>query len=590
MRIAIFGTGYVGLVTGTCFAEMGNAVTCVDVDADKVARLKRGEIPIYEAGLHELLEENARGQRLRFTTSAAEGLAEAEIAFICVGTPRAHTGEADLRYVEAAARDIGRHLGGYCLVVDKSTVPVGTADRVRGWVREELDKRGARHGFDVASNPEFLKEGSAVEDFMKPDRVVVGVDSPRAEALLHDLYAPFIRNGLRFYTMDLRSAEMTKYAANSMLATKISFMNEIANLCELVGADVRAVRQGMGADQRIGLQFLYPGVGYGGSCFPKDVRALVQTALAAGYEPELLRAVDRINDRQKTVIQRKLAAWCELNGRKLVRPHRGGLGPGLQAQHRRRARGPGGSTIGRDVAFFTNAILCLKNEQGGLQGKVQPSWFQNCVSFLRRQIEIVRPLVVVGLGERAYRAILEGFGMRCGSFRPEVNSVAGRLLPNGSRAFAVYHCGKRIQNTHRPMAIQREDGKGWDPIRCRRTSRCSRKPVPLAAAERYVMVAQRRWNVSDFHKMIIYWHENVSTKHDFLFARSRAKRQHAICWTKKRGGSQQTTFNSFSSTATQNGCLRIGTPSNLMIMRPIHDCGPHLWETIKSACLSRLIN
>jgi UDPglucose 6-dehydrogenase len=317
MRIAIFGTGYVGLVTGTCFAEMGNAVTCVDVDADKVARLKRGEVPIYEAGLHELLEENARGQRLRFTTSAAEGLVEAEIAFICVGTPRAHSGDADLRYVEAAARDIGRHLGGYCLVVDKSTVPVGTADRVRGWVREELDKRGVRHEFDVASNPEFLKEGSAVEDFMKPDRVVVGVDSPRAEALLHDLYGPFIRNGLRFYTMDLRSAEMTKYAANSMLATKISFINEISNICELVGADVRAVRQGVGADHRIGLQFLHPGVGYGGSCFPKDVRALVQTALAAGYEPELLRAVDRINDRQKTVIQRKLAAWCELNGRKL---------------------------------------------------------------------------------------------------------------------------------------------------------------------------------------------------------------------------------------------------------------------------------
>jgi UDPglucose 6-dehydrogenase len=318
MRITIFGTGYVGLVTGTCFAEMGNSVTCVDVDAKKVERLKAGDIPIYEPGLQELVEENVHGQRLSFTTSAKEGMADAELAFICVGTPMTASGEADLRYVEAAARDIGRTLTGYCLVVDKSTVPVGTADRVREWVKDELVKRSAPLAFDVASNPEFLKEGSAVDDFMKPDRVVVGVDSERAGKVLHDLYSPFIRNGLRFYTMDIRSAEMTKYAANAMLATKISFINEIANICELVGADVRQVRLGVGADQRIGLQFLHPGVGYGGSCFPKDVRALVHTAGLVGYRAELLAAVDGINERQKASIKRKLAAWCELHQRQLA--------------------------------------------------------------------------------------------------------------------------------------------------------------------------------------------------------------------------------------------------------------------------------
>jgi len=321
MRVAIFGTGYVGLVTGTCLAEMGNHVTCVDVDAAKVAKLRKAESPIYEPGLHELLEDNVRAHRLDFTTDAAAALRGADLAFICVGTPMSASGEADLKYVQSAASDIGKHLSGYCLVVTKSTVPVGTADRVRGWVQASLAAQtgAGRAGatFDVASNPEFLKEGSAVEDFMKPDRVVVGVDSPRAGALLHDLYSPFIRNGLRFYTMDIRSAEMTKYAANAMLATKISFINEIANICEAIGADVRQVRLGVGADSRIGLQFLHPGCGYGGSCFPKDVRALVHTADSAGYTPALLAAVDEINQRQKTIIHRKLMAWCELTGRTL---------------------------------------------------------------------------------------------------------------------------------------------------------------------------------------------------------------------------------------------------------------------------------
>ncbi|MBA2480179.1 MAG: UDP-glucose/GDP-mannose dehydrogenase family protein [Planctomycetes bacterium] len=317
MHITIFGTGYVGLVTGTCFAEMGNSVTCVDLDQAKVERLARGESTIYEIGLQELLVDNIAGGRLRFTTSAKEGLADAEIAFICVGTPMSANGEADLKYVESAARDIGKHLDHYCLVVNKSTVPVGTSDFVRRWVREELTTRHSEAEFDVASNPEFLKEGSAVEDFMKPDRVVVGVDSTKANAMLPDLYAPFIRNGLRFFSMDIRSAEMTKYAANCMLATKISFINEIANICEHVGADVRQVRLGIGADSRIGLQFLHPGVGYGGSCFPKDVRALVSIGERAGYIPALLKAVDDVNQRQKKVLQRKLLAWCELTGRKI---------------------------------------------------------------------------------------------------------------------------------------------------------------------------------------------------------------------------------------------------------------------------------
>ncbi len=318
MRIAIFGTGYVGLVTGTCFAEMGNDVTCIDVDAAKVERLRRGESPIYEPGLNELLHDNIHHGRLLFSTKAAEGLKDAEVAFICVGTPMSDDGRADLRFVESAARDIGRNLAAHVLVVDKSTVPVGTADRVRGWIAEELAKRKAAVPFDVASNPEFLKEGSAVEDFMKPDRVVVGVDSPKAATLLHELYAPFIRNGLRFYTMDIRSAEMTKYAANSMLATKISFINEIANICERVGADVRQVRLGVGADSRIGLQFLHPGCGYGGSCFPKDVRALARTAEEHGYTPRILEAVDQVNKDQLRTVQRKLAAWCELKNRKLA--------------------------------------------------------------------------------------------------------------------------------------------------------------------------------------------------------------------------------------------------------------------------------
>ena len=329
MRLAIFGTGYVGLVTGTCFAEMGNHVTCIDVNEAKIATLNQGEVPIYEPGLAELLHDNARHKRIAFTTDAASGLTGAEAAFICVGTPMSDDGTADLRYVESAARDIGKRMADYTVVITKSTVPVGTADKVHAWVSDELAKRGADIPFDVASNPEFLKEGSAVDDFMRPDRVVIGVSSDRAEAILRDLYGPFIRNGLRIYTMDIRSAEMTKYAANSMLATKISFINEIANICEHVGADVRQVRQGVGADGRIGMQFFHPGVGYGGSCFPKDVRALVRTAEAHGYDAHLLDTVDQINKRQKTLIWRKAIGLGRAQQQTDQRSHRRHLGPGL---------------------------------------------------------------------------------------------------------------------------------------------------------------------------------------------------------------------------------------------------------------------
>ena len=300
MKVTIFGTGYVGLVTGACLAEMGNHVLCVDIDAGKVERLKRGEIPIYEPGLEEIVQRNHAGGRLDFTTEAAPAIAHAELIFIAVGTPPDEDGSADLQYVQKVASTIGRHLDRYAVVVNKSTVPVGTADRVREAVAAELTARQATVEFDVVSNPEFLKEGAAVEDCLRPDRIVVGASSARAVALLRKLYAPFNRNHDRMVVMDERSAELTKYAANAMLATKISFMNEIANIAERVGADVELVRQGIGSDPRIGYSFIYPGAGYGGSCFPKDVQALERTAHAHGYEARLLGAVEAVNRQQKS--------------------------------------------------------------------------------------------------------------------------------------------------------------------------------------------------------------------------------------------------------------------------------------------------
>jgi len=309
MNICIVGTGYVGLVSAACFAEMGNAVTCVDINPDVVARLKKGEVHIYEPGLETMVRRNAQEGRLTFTTDLGEGLKDSLFVFCCVGTPEGEDGSADLRYVHQVARDVGRLMTDYKIIVDKSTVPVGTADSVRAIVQEELDKRGLRVEFDVVSNPEFLKEGDAVNDFMKPDRVVVGTDNVRTAELLRTLYAPYARSREKLIVMGVRSAEMTKYAANCMLATKISFINEVANICEKVGADVRDVRHGIGADHRIGYQFIYPGVGYGGSCFPKDVKALIGTAKGVGYEPQLLSAVDEVNDRQKTIIARKIEGY-----------------------------------------------------------------------------------------------------------------------------------------------------------------------------------------------------------------------------------------------------------------------------------------
>ena len=299
MRITLFGTGYVGLVTGTCLAEVGNDVVCVDVDAAKVADLERGKMPIYEPGLAELVEANRAAGRLKFTTDAARGIAHGQMLFIAVGTPPDEDGSADLSHVLTVARTIGAHIDGYRVVVNKSTVPVGTADRVRDTIAAELAARGAKHEFDVVSNPEFLKEGDAVKDCMRPDRIVVGSSSARAIEQLKALYAPFNRNHERIVLMDTRSSELTKYAANAMLATKISFMNEMANIAERVGADIELVRHGIGSDPRIGYSFIYPGAGYGGSCFPKDVQALERIARSHGYEARVLDAVETVNRNQK---------------------------------------------------------------------------------------------------------------------------------------------------------------------------------------------------------------------------------------------------------------------------------------------------
>jgi UDPglucose 6-dehydrogenase len=307
MNIAIVGTGYVGLVSGTCFADTGANVTCVDVDAQKIERLKNGEIPIFEPGLDELVVKNVKAGRLHFTTDLASVLDDVQIVFSAVGTPPDEDGSADLKYVLQVARTIGQHMNHYTVVVTKSTVPVGTAAKVRKTIEEELEKRGIKDlEFDVASNPEFLKEGNAIKDFMSPDRVVVGVESEHAKKVLTKLYKPFLINNFRVIFMDIPSAEMTKYAANSMLATRISFMNDIANLCERVGADVNMVRAGIGADTRIGRKFLYAGCGYGGSCFPKDVKALIKTADQNGYSMEVLKAVERVNERQKSILFEKL--------------------------------------------------------------------------------------------------------------------------------------------------------------------------------------------------------------------------------------------------------------------------------------------
>lgn len=306
MKITVIGTGYVGLVTGTCFAEVGVDVTCIDIDQKKIENLNKGILPIYEPGLEEMVLRNTQKQRLHFSTSLVESIKQVEVAFIAVGTPPDEDGSADLKYVLAAASSIGQHMLHPLVVVTKSTVPVTTAEKVRKAVQAELDKRGVKIDFYVASNPEFLKEGAAIDDFMKPDRIVVGTDRSEAEEIMRKLYKPFLMNGHPIIFMDIPSAEMTKYAANAMLATKISFMNDVANLCEIMGADVNMVRKGIGSDARIGTKFIYPGVGYGGSCFPKDVKALIKTAKEKNYNMRILNAVEEVNESQKEVLFNKV--------------------------------------------------------------------------------------------------------------------------------------------------------------------------------------------------------------------------------------------------------------------------------------------
>lgn len=320
MKISVVGTGYVGLVTGTCFAEAGVHVQCVDIDEKKIKGLKEGKLPIWEPGLQPLLDRNSKNGRLSFTTEIKETLEDCEVVFSAVGTPPDEDGSADLQYVLQVAKEVGQNMQDYLVFVTKSTVPIGTAKKVKKAIQDELDKRGANIEFDVASNPEFLKEGSAVDDFMKPDRIVVGTESERAEKIMKRLYKPFLLNGHPVIFMDIPSAEMTKYAANSMLATKISFMNDIANLCEIVGADVTNVRRGIGSDSRIGYHFIYAGTGYGGSCFPKDVKALIKTADSKGYSLEILKAVESVNDRQKSVLVTKLKKYFnnDLEGKKIA--------------------------------------------------------------------------------------------------------------------------------------------------------------------------------------------------------------------------------------------------------------------------------
>ena len=306
MNIAVVGSGYVGLVSGTCFSEMGNKVTCVDIDPKKIEKLENGIIPIFEPGLEQMVLKNVKNKNLFFTTNLGEAISDAKIVFIAVGTPMGDDGSADLQYVLAVAKSIGETMVNELVIVDKSTVPIGTADKVKATIQKELDKRGVQIKFHVVSNPEFLKEGAAINDFMKPDRVVIGTDSEYAELKMKELYHPFCMSHDRFIAMDIRSAEMTKYAANAMLATKISFMNEIATICEKVGADANQVRIGIGSDARIGYSFIYPGAGYGGSCFPKDVKALKKIAEENGYKANLITAVEDVNDAQKLVIAQKI--------------------------------------------------------------------------------------------------------------------------------------------------------------------------------------------------------------------------------------------------------------------------------------------
>ncbi|HBV49585.1 UDP-glucose/GDP-mannose dehydrogenase family protein [Alistipes sp. UBA6068] len=420
MNIAIVGTGYVGLVSGTCFAEMGANVTCIDKDKHKIAALLAGEIPIYEPGLDRMVRSNVEAGRLRFATDLTQCIDQVDIVFSAVGTPPDEDGSADLQYVLEVARTFGRAINKYTLLVTKSTVPVGTAAKVKAAIREELGKRGADIEFDVASNPEFLKEGAAVKDFLSPDRVVIGVESERARELMEKLYRPFVLNNYRIIFMDIPSAEMTKYAANAMLATRISFMNDIANLCELVGADVNMVRRGIGSDARIGTKFLYPGCGYGGSCFPKDVKALIRTGREHGYEMRVISAVEEVNEAQKSLLFEKLVAR---------------IGPDLRGK-RIALWGLAFKPETDDMREATSLVLIDRLTQAGAEVVVfDPVAMDECRRRIGDRVRYAKEMYEATVDADALMVVTEWKQFRIPSWRVVARAMRGKLVLDGRNLY-----------------------------------------------------------------------------------------------------------------------------------------------------------
>ncbi len=420
MNIAIVGTGYVGLVSGTCFAEMGANVPCIDKDKHKIAALLAGEIPIYEPGLDRMVRSNVEAGRLRFATDLTQCIDQVDIVFSAVGTPPDEDGSADLQYVLEVARTFGRAINKYTLLVTKSTVPVGTAAKVKAAIREELGKRGADIEFDVASNPEFLKEGAAVKDFLSPDRVVIGVESERARELMEKLYRPFVLNNYRIIFMDIPSAEMTKYAANAMLATRISFMNDIANLCELVGADVNMVRRGIGSDARIGTKFLYPGCGYGGSCFPKDVKALIRTGREHGYEMRVISAVEEVNEAQKSLLFEKLVAR---------------IGPDLRGK-RIALWGLAFKPETDDMREATSLVLIDRLTQAGAEVVVfDPVAMDECRRRIGDRVRYAKEMYEATVDADALMVVTEWKQFRIPSWRVVARAMRGKLVLDGRNLY-----------------------------------------------------------------------------------------------------------------------------------------------------------
>ncbi|MCI9243930.1 MAG: UDP-glucose/GDP-mannose dehydrogenase family protein [Alistipes sp.] len=420
MNIAIVGTGYVGLVSGTCFAEMGANVTCIDKDKHKIAALLAGEVPIYEPGLDRMVRSNVEAGRLRFATDLTQCIDQVDIVFSAVGTPPDEDGSADLQYVLEVARTFGRAINKYTLLVTKSTVPVGTAAKVKAAIREELGKRGADIEFDVASNPEFLKEGAAVKDFLSPDRVVIGVESERARELMEKLYRPFVLNNYRIIFMDIPSAEMTKYAANAMLATRISFMNDIANLCELVGADVNMVRRGIGSDARIGTKFLYPGCGYGGSCFPKDVKALIRTGREHGYEMRVISAVEEVNEAQKSLLFEKLVAR---------------IGPDLRGK-RIALWGLAFKPETDDMREATSLVLIDRLTQAGAEVVVfDPVAMDECRRRIGDRVRYAKEMYEATVDADALMVVTEWKQFRIPSWRVVARAMRGKLVLDGRNLY-----------------------------------------------------------------------------------------------------------------------------------------------------------